>query len=247
MMKPSRLQTRKPPVARILGLATAMLFAACSDAMAPGADDVVGVDAAKDFHQHLRWETPPTPGLFTAQAGVPGDEVEITADPVPAVASDHGSASATVYQVSFWAVRGQLRGLGIYFQLAPNYIVPFLSLRITDPMLRPDGSPVALGDSALITVAVDLQTLRVDLQPSGIQFGDSDATELTMWYGVAGTDFNYDGLTNHVDKYIEDNLLSVWMQEDDSYPWSSMQSEHSVTGKWFKTILEHFSGYAVSW
>jgi hypothetical protein len=80
--------------------------------------------------------------------------------------------------VSFWAVRGQRRELRLMYRPAPGAVdsVEFARFRVDDRSLvnRPDGTPIAQGDSILITLSVvDTLQLITEFQPAGLVFSNS--------------------------------------------------------------------------
>ncbi|MDH5256207.1 MAG: hypothetical protein OEW72_09860, partial [Gammaproteobacteria bacterium] len=89
------------------------------------------------------------------------------------------------FQVSFWAVRGQPSSVEInYLDAAGGAPQPFLQLGVADPIYVPGRGSLAPGDSVMLTVSVDPVNIMVQLEPSGIQFGQP--ASLSLWYGGAG-------------------------------------------------------------
>jgi len=220
---------------------------ACSDANAPlvdGTDD----STFKTSPHFQRWDALGSAPRFSAAAS--SEQGEISLYEHGLVALYEGGAAD--YTVSFWAVRGEQRALDIYYDDidTTSYDVndgKFLRLEITDPVALADGSTVAVGDSVLITVTVDAGLLLAEFQPSGIQFSSSSPTELWMWYKGTDDDYDDDADIDSDDSYIQNNLLSVYVQEDPNNPWSSLSTQHQLTDRLFYGVLEHFSGYAISW
>lgn len=232
---------------QVVLLATALGVTACSESAGPDQADL-DQPKAGSFHQHLRWAAPPAADDFSAVANLPVGPVALEPHQPPQALFDgnrHGWDGLDVFSVSFFAVRGEAREVRVRLE-SDSGNDEFLRLQITEPTVRPDGSPIAEGDSVLITVTIDPISLAVDLQPSGIQFGSNDPTELDLSYEAAGLDLNVDGSVNAFDDYIEQNLLGIWMQEHPGDPWVFLE-EHDHSGKKFEVILEHFSEYAVSW
>ena len=230
-------------------LATGMIVAACSDTAGPTQLENEMPVADGVFHQHLRWANPPAADQFKAVANLPEGSVQLAPHAMPSVLLDSDEYEwdgNNVFSVSFYAVRGQEREVEVELETNEGDM-EFLELEITEPTYRPDGTPIAVGDSVLITVTIDPTSLAVDLQPSGIQFGQKNPTELDLSYRAAGLDLNADGTVNGTDYYIENNMLGVWMQEHAGEPWVLMPAEHDADDKEFEVELRHFSGYAVSW
>ena len=141
---------------------------ACNEANAPVIDDTPESSQRMSLN-HLRWAGQQQ---FTARATSPAGEIDVLAPEYGALL-EGGSGE---YTVSFWAVRGQERELEIdYVDVdATTWDVgEFLDLEITEPVALADGTPIAVGDSVLITVTIDAHFLWVELQPSGIQFGST--------------------------------------------------------------------------
>src|SRR6185295_5236551 len=83
-----------------------------------------------------------------------------------------GPLSLDQYAVSFWAVRGESRSAQLNYRDAlGDASHPFLTLTITDPVILPDSTELAEGDSVLVTVTVDTDKVGVKLGPTGLQFG----------------------------------------------------------------------------
>ncbi len=224
-------------------LTTALMLGlvSCADTIAPVSD--VARDSGP---RHLRWATTNTLG-FTANAGMPGGELPLATPPMHATAGD--SLALNTYAASFWAVRGERRFVQIDYlnTMDPTNTYPFLHLSIANPITRPNGAAIAQGDSVLITVTVDPVELVAYLEPSGLQFGTSDSTTIKIWYTGADGDFNGDGVVDDEDAYIESQMMGVWYQEELLAPWEAIASTGNLAEKWFAAVLEHFSGYAISW
>ena len=144
--------------------------------------------------------------------------------------------------VSFWAVRGQQRSLQIYYASDSSQ---FLGLTVTDPTYAPARGALALGDSVLITVTVDPQTVKVSLAPTGLVFGNPAQFQLS--YRGANGDLNGDGVVNATDAYIESQLLGLWYREGVDSAWAQIPAVHDLAGKSFTSALPHFCDYAFSW
>jgi hypothetical protein len=149
------------------------------------------------------------------------------------------------FQVSVWAVRGQQRSVRINYLDTPGPAPqPFLRLDVTDPISAPGIGAIAVGDSVLITVTVDPASILVQLEPSGIQFGQP--AHVQLWYGGAGGDLNGDGVVDGTDTDIETRLLHLWCQAGPAEPWAAIPAVRSALDKTFTADLGHFSNYAVA-
>ena len=249
MKQQTVIQNFARAAARAALIATGIGAAACSDSAGPGRQDAELPVADGSFHQHLRWANAPKADQFSAVAHLPTGTVDLLPNPVTQAFFDdkwYDWDGTDVFSVSFYAVRGEEREINVVIATATQTL-KFLELEITEPTHRPNGSTIALGDSVLITVTIDPSNLAVDLQPTGIRFGNTYPTELELSYQAASLDFNTDGAVNSFDYYIQSNLLGIWMREQVGDPWVFLEGVHNQNAKEFEVFLEHFSGYAVSW
>lgn len=153
--------------------------------------------------------------------------------------------SLDTYTATFWAVRGQERSAQINYQSGSAATQPFLWVSVSDPTYVPGVGEVAVGDSVLISITVDPESLKVTLEPTGAVFGTP--TQLEMWYGGAGGDLNGDGVVDSTDAYVESLLLGIWYREGALDRWREIPAVQSVTDKSFTSALQHFCEFAVSW
>ena len=93
--------------------------------------------------------------------------------------------------------KGENREVRIFFQdEAGGQGEEYLRLRIDAPTLlaRPDGTPIAEGDSVLITSASWTRpSMLFELEPSGLTFNPLQPAELKIHYDHADGDLNDDG------------------------------------------------------
>jgi len=146
--------------------------------------------------------------------------------------------------VTFWAVRGQERSVQINYQSGSDTTCPFLRLTVSDPTYVPGVGDLAPGDSVLISMTVDPQTISVSFEPTGLLFGTPSPMQL--WYGGAGGDLSGDGVVDSTDVYIESQLLGMVYRELPTDQWAKISTTQSLADKSFTTGLQHFSQYAVS-
>jgi hypothetical protein len=151
---------------------------------------------------------------------------------------------------SFYAVRGQNREVRIFFQSpSGGQGEEYLRLRIDARTLlaRPDGTPVAEGDSVLIHVSVvDPARMLFDLEPSGLQFNPLEPAELKIHYSHADGDLNDDGAVNGEDDSIE-TTLAIWRQEHPGDPFVRLSSILSLELDEADAELTGFSRYALAY
>lgn len=153
--------------------------------------------------------------------------------------------------VSFWAVRGQTREGEIRYQPRPgagtgNRLVR-LKLDKRSLVRRPDGTPIAPGDSLLITLTVvDAARMVVEFEPTGLVFAPNREAQLTFWYLEADQDFNGDGLINAADASIESGF-AIWGQETPADPWQPLVSILDSHENEVETEIPGFTRYAVAY
>lgn len=218
--------------------------------------DTIGPTTEPPLEQgphHLRWNRASGPVEFAAAASTPTGELPLAETPqwLQFSKSAGDSLALDKYHASFWAKRGERRSLQIdYISIALDGTTkrsPFLEFSVAEPVTDPLGKPIAVGDSILVTATVDPVELVVHLEPSGLQFGLDDPTVLSLWYTGADGDFNGDGVVDERDAQIESQMLGVWYQEGHLSPWEGIPSTQLAAEKRFAAVLEHFSGYAISW
>jgi len=152
--------------------------------------------------------------------------------------------------VTFYAVRGQDREGRIFFLAADGSPgEEFVRLKIGSATLlaRPDGSPIADGDSVLITMrVVDPALLLVEFQPSGLQFNPAEPAELEMRYGEADDDLNGDGQQNSEDEALISSL-GIWRQELPGLPFVRLSSSLFTSLTSCDAKITGFTRYALAY
>ena len=215
----------------LIPLALVLFAARCADGPHPTA---VQQPTAPHF---LRWSSPPQ---FTATGALP----------TPVGGAYLAARSAGIhldrYSASFWAVRGEPRSLQInYLSSTGDTSSAFLRLTTSDPAYVPGLGDLAPGDSVLITVTIDPDSIKVSLEPTGLLFGEPG--QLQISYGGADGDLNGDGVVDGTDSYIESQLLGLWYREGTDGVWEQIPAVQVASDKSFISALPHFSEYAVSW
>lgn len=214
---------------RFLGQAALLAaLAACADGTAPDAP-----------------ATPPSAPVTTPDFAVkPADQLHFlqTAADAPPLAE---------LSVSFWAVRGQSREAIIWYHAQAGAPDSAKRARLKVPakslVRAPDGTPIAPGDSLLITMTVsDAQHQIVDLEPSGLQFAPGRPATLTLFYLEADHDFNEDGVINRADSTIE-RMFQIWGQEKAGDPWRSFTTQLSIRLDEAEADIPGFTRYAVAY
>ena len=145
--------------------------------------------------------------------------------------------------VSFYAVKGQDREVRVRFTNGEDY----LRFRVfaNSLQLRPDGSPIATGDSVLITVTItDPTKLQADFQPAGLKF--SAPARLQFEFGEADKDLNEDGVVNATDTALIPQI-STWRQEVAGGDWVKVSSLVEIEINEVQADISGFSGYALAY
>ena len=151
---------------------------------------------------------------------------------------------------TFWAKKGQDAEARIYFQDAVGgQGEEYLRLRIDDISLEtlPNGTPIAIGDSVLITIrSVDPTRILFELEPTGLKFNPLKPAELDIKYQEADDDFNEDGVVDLADEAIEDSL-AIWRQENPGDDFVKIGSLVFESLEEVEAELTGFSRYAIAY
>lgn len=141
--------------------------------------------------------------------------------------------------ISFWAKKGTDRAVRMVYTSRPghNDSTTFLFFRVRAQSLvaRVDGTPLAYGDSLLITVTlVDTVHLKVDFQPSGLRFSDSHPATLKMSYAETSPPPPL-------------GALQIWKQENPLAAWMPLQSQLLSETNEVQADIKGFTGYAIAY
>lgn len=181
-----------------------------------------------------------TPALDAGTAATP---VFLTLDPnAPPLVST---------TVSFYAVKGQDREAWLYYMPAAGETdsSKFLRFRVRKKSLcnYVDGTPIANGDSVLITITVTDQDKQiVNFQPAGLRFCKGRPAKLNLWYLEADHDFDQDGDIDGADAIYETNLR-IWRQEGVGQPWIRMTTTLTVSLDETEADIKGFTNYVVAY
>jgi hypothetical protein len=152
--------------------------------------------------------------------------------------------------VTFWAVRGQDREGRIYFANAEGGPgEEYMRLRVESGSLlaRPDGTPIAVGDSVQITLtALDPSRTLFELAPEGLKFNASLPAELKIRYGECGDDLNRDGRVDMNDREIEQEI-GIWRQATVNDPFVRLGTAKVEELREVEAELTSFSRYAIAY
>jgi hypothetical protein len=127
--------------------------------------------------------------------------------------------------------------------------VEFARFRVEDRSLvnRPDGTPIAQGDSLLITLqVVDTLKLITEFSPQGLRFSSSRPARLWLKFGEADPDLNGDGKVDSADTALL-LALRIWRQEQPGDPWTLLPSSVDTMSKEVEADILGFTRYALSY
>jgi hypothetical protein len=114
-------------------------------------------------------------------------------------------------------------------------------------LTRPDGTPIATGDSILITITVvDAARMILDMQPSGLRFSPSDPADLKISFFEADDDVNQDGSVDDTDATLL-TRLAIWRRETAASPWVKLTSTIAFELDQVEADLLGFTGYAIAY
>jgi hypothetical protein len=154
-------------------------------------------------------------------------------------------------KVSFYAVRGEARSGSIWYHARPGAAdsteLVRLDLGPTSLLAHPGGTPVAPGDSVLITIEVkDQERGIVWFQPDGLAFSPSEPARMTFAYGEADDDVNGDGMVDDDDEALEAGF-AIWRQESETEPFTPLPSQLDQPAEQVAADIEGFTRYAVAY
>jgi hypothetical protein len=150
---------------------------------------------------------------------------------------------------TFWAIRGRETEGTIWYHRRPDRpdSTEFVEFRVPDRALvqRPDGTPIAEGDSLQITITVvDPVRLIVEFQPAGLQFAADRPARLKIDYHEASEDINDDGHVDDNDTALK-SQLSIFRQEQPGDPWFMQSSISLEESDEVEADIAGFTRYAI--
>ena len=153
--------------------------------------------------------------------------------------------------VSFYAVKGKNADVDIWYRprVGQRDSTKFMEFRLGGSTLdrRPDGTPIADGDSVRITVTVvDPVHFVLAFQPSGLTFTSNNPARLRMFFAEAGEDLDHNGRVDSDDDSVKQKL-SIWRQEQPGLPWFKVASAVVRDQKRVDADLAGFTGYALAY
>jgi hypothetical protein len=184
-----------------------------------------------------------------SDSSAPGNDNQPSTE-LSVVQLDTGSPPLFNPESSFYAVQGQDREVRISFQDAAGAEgEEFFRLRVRPGSLqaRPDGTPIAQGDSVLITVhVVDPAKILFELEPAGLTFNAAEPAELKIHYNHADHDFNDDGTVDLSDEQIK-SRLAIWKQESLNDPFVKIGSVNVEASEEINADILGFTRYAIAY
>lgn len=151
--------------------------------------------------------------------------------------------------VSFWATRGEDAEAEIcYLTPGDGECEAFVELELEENSLlaRPDGSPIAVGDSVLITIRiVDPRRLEVELLPAGLRFNPQQPAELSFDFGFAEDDLDDDGDVDDRDQTLN-RQLAIWRLPSGAGSWTKLATLRFDDLEELEADLTGFSRFAIA-
>jgi hypothetical protein len=152
---------------------------------------------------------------------------------------------------SFYAVKGQDRELRIYFtdENGVSRGEEYVRLRVDAASLltMPNGTPIQVGDSVLITVRVpDPDLVEFQFEPSGLKFDPAVPAQLKIEYNEANPDYNEDGHEDGTDAAIKQQL-AVWRQEQTGQSYMKVNTVNVTELDECNSDLVGFTRYAIAY
>ncbi len=168
--------------------------------------------------------------------------------PVLGIRSDAPPLETT--DTSFYAKKGEFRSLFVYFtDGAGGRGSEYFRLEVgPDALLaRPDGTPIVLGDSVLITVrVVDPARILFDLQPDGLRFNALAPAHMIVHYTEANPDYDDDGDVDANDEALQQSF-SLWQQEEIGGVFTRLTSTVNLGLKGVGADVGGFTRYVISY
>ena len=162
-----------------------------------------------------------------------------------------GAPSIANPVIVFWAKKGVDKRVWMYYHARPGHTdsTRFIEFRVRDKSLktRPDGTPIANGDSIQITVTlVDTVNLKLDFQPSGLVFSSHDPAVLKLKFSETVRDLNGDGVVDYQDLAIQ-QTFRIWRRESPLDPWEPLSSIVQNGLDEVQADILGFTGYAAAY
>jgi hypothetical protein len=148
--------------------------------------------------------------------------------------------------LSFWAKKGVDKEVSLRYKSGGEDYMRF-KVPANALLQRPDGAPIANGDSVLITITVvDPTKYILEFKPAGLRFSTSSPAKLEFEFGHADPDLDDNGVVDAADTAVR-SQLAVWRQEASGLPWTKLSSKVEVEIDEVSAEIVGFSGYALAY
>lgn len=153
--------------------------------------------------------------------------------------------------IVFTAVKGRDTTVSMVYQRSRrgggNDLFAEFRVRARSLAFRPDGQPIADGESVQITMrVVDQAHGIIDFQPSGLQFSARDPARLKISYAHTDPDLNHDGVLDARDAVLRRGLHMI-CRESPTSPWTPVPSTNDSGNDAVDALIRGFSGYAIEY
>jgi len=152
--------------------------------------------------------------------------------------------------VSFYAKVGVNQQASLFFQDDQGQPgSEFLRFRVRSDGLyrKPDGTAFQPGDSILITIKANGDSVLFDFQPHGLTFNPMSPAELNIEYAECHGDFNDDGLSGTPADSTIQNQLAVWKQELLTDPYLKLLSVNFEEAEEMEATVTGFTRFAIAY
>ncbi len=152
--------------------------------------------------------------------------------------------------VSFVATKGQGAEQRINFLLPGGEREEYLRFTLDGASLlaRPDGTPIANGDTVHITLkVVDPRKVLFEFRPEGLKFDPAHPAKLRIDYGEANKDYNQDGIEGDAGDQVAENQFAIWRQPRVGDDFIQLGSFLSKDLEEIEAELTGFSRYAIAY
>lgn len=168
-------------------------------------------------------------------------ELDATAPPLAATAT------------TFWAKKGQDTEARLYYRPRVGSLdsTEFLRFKVASQSLLayPDGSPIAQGDSVLITITVpNPRAFFANFQPAGLRFSSTVPARLEWEIEEADDDLDDDGDVDAVDTQLIQSLR-IWRQPTPGSSFTALLTELEIEDDEIEVDanITSFSNYVVAY
>lgn len=148
--------------------------------------------------------------------------------------------------LSFWAKKGVDKDVRLRYKNGGEDYVRF-RVPASALLQRPDGAPIANGDSVFITITVvDPTKYIVKFEPAGLRFSTSSPAQLEFEFGQSDHDLDGNGIVDSADTTLR-SQLAIWRQEASGLPWTKLSSKVEIEIDEVSADIVGFSGYALAY